>query len=107
MEKEHIRETLIAIVDPAVEKIRAQYSEPVKTDNLQLVKSTLNFMEYFFNPVKGFVQEVNGKEVDPKVRRKDLDSVMCFAFAWGIGGALDERSKDFFDNYIRDSFKSA
>jgi hypothetical protein len=45
--------------------------------------------------------------VDPKVRRKALDSVMCFAFAWGIGGALDERSKDFFDNYIRDSFKSA
>ena len=55
MEKEHVRESLIAIVDHAIEKIRTAYTEPVKTDNLQLVKSTLNFMEYFYNPEKGFL----------------------------------------------------
>ena len=108
MEKEHVRESLIAIVDNAVEKIRTAYSEPVKTDNLQLVKSALNFMEYFYNPEKGFIMaDHNGKEVDPKVRRKDLDSIMAFSFTWGVGASLDERSKDFFDNFVRDAFKSA
>jgi dynein heavy chain len=100
-EKEHIRETFLATIDTGTEKIRTQFTEPVKTDNLQLVKGTLNFMEVFYDPAKGFNQ------TDPKARKKDIDSIMAFSYAWGMGAALDERSKDFFDTFIKDNFKSA
>jgi len=100
-EKEHIRETFLATVDPGTEKIRTSFNEPVKTDNLQLVKGTLNFMKIFLDPTKGFTA------TDAKLRKKDIDSIMCFAYSWGMGGGCDERSKEFFDNFIRDNFKSA
>jgi len=100
-EKTHIRDTFMAVVDPGTEKIRANYNEPVKTDNLQLVKGTLNFMKVFFDRDLGF------NATDAKVRRKDIDCIMSFSYAWGMGGALDERSKDFFDTFVKDNFKSA
>lgn len=100
-EKEHIRETFMAVIDLGTEKIRQNYNEPVKTDNLQLVKGTLNFMQVFYDVAKGFNQ------TDPKLRRKDIDSIMAFSYAWGMGAALDERSKDYFDTFVRDNFKSA
>lgn len=58
-------------------------------------------MEVFFNPEKGFAA------TDAKQRRKDIDAIMCFSYAWGMGAALDERSRDYFDTFIRDNFKSA
>lgn len=33
-EKEHIRETFLATIDAGTERIRQNYNEPVKTDNL-------------------------------------------------------------------------
>ena len=32
---------------------------------------------------------------------------MAFSYAWGMGAALDERSKDYFDTFVKDNFKSA
>jgi len=32
---------------------------------------------------------------------------MGFSFAWGLGGALDERSKDYFDTVVKDCYKTA
>jgi len=58
-------------------------------------------MEYFLNPDKGF------SATDPKIRKKDIDSIMAFSFSWGFGAALDERSKEFFDSFVRDNFKPA
>jgi dynein heavy chain len=100
-EKEHIRETFKATVDPGTEKIRTAFNEPVITDDLQLVKGSLNFMKIFIDPAKGFTA------TDEKLRKKDIDSIMCFSYAWGMGGAIDERSKEYFDNFIRDNFKPA
>lgn len=91
----------MATVDPGTEKIRTAYFEPVKTDDLQLVKGSLNFMKIFLDPAKGFTA------TDEKLRKKDIDSIMCFSYAWGMGGAIDERSKEYFDNFIRDNFKPA
>jgi len=55
----------------------------------------------FLDPAKGFNQ------TDPKARRKDIDCLMAFSYSWGMGGALDERSKEYFDSFIKDNFKSA
>ena len=100
-EKENIREYLKAIIDIGIERIRLNYTEPVKTDNLQLVKGTLNYMKVFYDPAKGF------NATDPKQRKKDIESIMCFAYTWGMGSSLDERSKNFFDPFVKDQFKSA
>ena len=68
---------------------------------MQLVKSMCNFLEVFLNPERGF------NAVDAKQKKKDLDSFMGFSFAWGLGGALDERSKDYFDTVVKDCYKTA
>lgn len=99
--KVYIIETFQATVDIAIEKIRANFTELIKTDNLQLVKSMCNFLEVFLNPERGF------NAVDAKQKKKDLDSFMGFSFAWGLGGALDERSKDYFDTVVKDCYKTA
>jgi hypothetical protein len=45
--KVYVVETFIATIDLAIEKIRANFTELIKTDNLQLVKSMCNFLEVF------------------------------------------------------------
>jgi dynein heavy chain len=52
--KVYIIETFLATVDLAIEKIRSNFNELIKTDNLQLVKSMCNFLEVFLNPERGF-----------------------------------------------------
>lgn len=99
--KNYLRETLIATVDVGIEKIRSSFNELIKTDNLQLVKSTLNFLQVFLNPDNGF------KQTDPKQKKKDFDAILGFSYAWGMGAALDERSKDYFDTLVKDLFKPA
>lgn len=99
--KVYVVETFIATIDLAIEKIRANFTELIKTDNLQLVKSMCNFLEVFLQVQSGF------NAVDAKLKKKDLDCVMGFSFAWGLGGGLDERSKDYFDTVVKDCFKTA
>jgi dynein heavy chain len=62
--------------------------------------SICNFLESFINKDKGF----HGKEEDKK---KWLDALFAWSFAWGIGGSLEQRFKDRFDTIVRDQFKSA
>lgn len=97
--KEYLWETFDATVDIALDKIRTAYAEPLKTDNLQLVRSLCNFLEVFLHESKGF-------KGDEKQKKRDLDYVFAFSFTWGLGGALDERSKDFFDTTVKDLFKA-
>jgi dynein heavy chain len=100
-EKGLIRDTFLATFDPAIEKIRHNFTELIVTDNLQLAKSVFSFMKVFLDPERGF------NAIDPKIRKKDIDSIMAFSFAWGMGASLDEKSKDYFDTFVRDNFKSA
>jgi hypothetical protein len=60
-----------------------------------------NFLEVFLKPESGF------NATEAKAKRKDLDCCMAFSFTWGLGGALDERSKDYFDTVVKDCFKTA
>jgi dynein heavy chain len=100
-EKALIKDTFMATIDLGIEKIRTQLNELIITDDLQLAKSVFNFLEVYLRPVAGFTA------LDAKTRKKDIDCIMAFSFAWGLGASLDERSKDFFDTFIRDNFKSA
>jgi len=53
-EKALLYDTFVATIDIGIDKIRAAFNEPVKTDNLQLVKSVCNFLEIFIKPESGF-----------------------------------------------------
>lgn len=99
--KDYILDTFNATIDIGLEKIRNNYVEPIKTDNLQLVKSVCNLLYVFLakGAGKGFTS------LDPKQRKKDLDAIFAWSYAWGMGGALNEASKDFFDSVVKDLFK--
>jgi dynein heavy chain len=99
--KLYLWETFDATVDEGIAKIRAAYTEPVKTDNLQLAKNLCALLSVFLGKGanKGFTS------LDPKQRRKDLDSLFAWSYAWALGGALNEQSKDYFDTVVKDKFK--
>lgn len=40
-------------------------------------------------------------------KKKVLDCLFAWSYAWGIGGSLETRFKDRFDSIVRDQFKSA
>jgi dynein heavy chain len=89
-------------IEAGTDKIRNNSSmkEPIQTDNLQLVKSICNFLQALLKPELGF-------KGDEKQKRKDLDSIFAWSFAWGMGASLDEKSKDFFDSLVKELFKTA
>jgi len=99
--KVYLEETFEATIDPGLEKIRNNYIEPIVTDDLQLVKSVCNLLYVFM--AKG--QNKGFNSLDPKVRKKDLDAIFAWSYAWGLGGSLNEASKDFFDSVVKDLFK--
>ena len=35
-----------------------------------------------------------------------MNSIFAFCYTWGMGGSLDERSKERFDDTVRDAFKN-
>lgn len=57
-------------------------------------------MEYYLHEDQGF------KGTDEE-KKKLIDSVMSFAYAWGMGGSLDIQSKERFDAVVKDQFKNA
>ena len=85
-------------IDPGLDKIRDVFSEPIVTANIQQVISICNFLEVLLNPVQGF------KGTDEE-KRKLLSSIFAWCYIWGMGASLDERSKERFDDTVRDVFK--
>lgn len=54
-----------------------------------------------------FLQESEGfREKDPKQRKKDLEHIFAWSYTWGLGAALEDKSKEFFDTTVRDVFKA-
>ena len=44
---------------------------------------------------------------EEKQKKKDLICLFAFAYTQGMGSSLDEKSKDYFDTTVRDTFKAA
>lgn len=74
--------------------------EPIKTTDLQLVNSVTNLLDCYIDPAKGF----KGTEEEKK---KLLDCLFAWCYAWGLGASLLQAGKDKFDQVVRDQFKSA
>lgn len=98
--QDHLYMLFDATVDIGLEFIRNNCSEPIKTTDLQQVVSICNFLECFINKERGFI----GTDEEKK---KIIDSLFCWSFAWGLGGSLEQKYKDRFDTIVRDQFKSA
>jgi dynein heavy chain len=52
--KDHLWELFELNIDMALDKIRENGVEPIKTDNLQLTRSVCNFLTVLIDPLKGF-----------------------------------------------------
>jgi len=57
--------------------------------------------------LEAFLKVEQGFKGEDKQKRKDLDSIFAWSFAWGLGAGLDDYSKSFFDNLNKDCFKTA
>lgn len=81
---EHLRVTFDATIDHGLEWLRSsEHSfQPIKTTNLQQVVSLCNFLECFISVEKGF------KAKDDDEKKKILDALFAFSYAWGLGGSL-------------------
>ena len=98
--KDFVYSNFDATIDIGLEKIRDQLTEPVKTADIQQVVSICNFLEVFLNPTAGF------KGTDEEKKKLFL-SIYAWSYIWGMGASLDERSKERFDDTIRELFKGA
>jgi len=98
--KEHLLMLFEATIDVALEFIRGHCTEPIKTTDLQQVVSVCNFFEYFIDFHKGF----RGSDDEKK---KLIDCLFAWCYAWGLGGSLEQQGKERFDSIVRDQFKSA
>jgi dynein heavy chain, axonemal len=84
-------------VDTGLTFIRSSLHEPLVSTDLQQVKAITNYLEYFLQEDKGFKGNVNE-------RRKLLEHIFCWSFAWSLGASLDTPSKDKFDTIVKDIF---
>ena len=96
--KELLYSLFDSTVDAGLDKIREHLAEPIATANIQQVVSLCNFLEVLVHPAQGF----KGSDEE---KRKLLSSVFAWAYTWGLGASLDERSKERFDDTVRDAFK--
>jgi len=71
----------------------------VKTVSLQQVVGLCNFLEILIQPTGGF----KGNDEDKK---KLLNCLFAWSYTWGLGGSLDDRGKERFDDVVRDQFKN-
>ena len=44
---------------------------------------------------------------DEAAQRKDILSYFAFAYTFGLGSSLSDKSKDYFDSTVREHFKAA
>ena len=93
--KDHLYAIFDASIDVGLDKIREHYSEPVVTVNLQQVIGICNFLEILLHPSQGF----KGTEEEKK---KLINSIFAWSYTWGMGASLDDRSKERFDDVVRD-----
>jgi dynein heavy chain len=98
-EKAYLYETFEFVIDMGLEKMREHYHEPVVTVDIQQVKSICNFLEIFLKPEMGF------KANSDLEKQKLLNNIFAWCYTWGMGGSLDDRSKERFDDVVKDAFK--
>jgi hypothetical protein len=96
--KEFLYSLFDSTIDIGLYKIREHFAEPITTANIQQVISLCNFLEVLVNPGQGF----KGTNEE---KRKILTNVFAWSYTWGLGASLDERSKERFDDTVRDTFK--
>jgi len=96
--KQYLYSVFDTTIDVGLDKIREHFNEPIATANIQQVISLCNFLEVLVNPTMGF------KGTDEE-KRKLLIAIFAWSYTWGLGAALDDRSKERFDDTIREVFK--
>jgi dynein heavy chain len=100
MLKEYVFSCFDTTIDIGLSKIREFLNEPVKTVDIQQVVSVCNFLEVLLNPNQGF------KGTDEE-KKKLFNPIFAWCFIWGMGASLDEKSRERFDDVVRDQFKGA
>eukprot|EP01022_Parablepharisma_sp_SALTPOND_P004470 TRINITY_DN120355_c3_g1_i1.p1 TRINITY_DN120355_c3_g1~~TRINITY_DN120355_c3_g1_i1.p1 ORF type:complete len:4253 (+),score=509.78 TRINITY_DN120355_c3_g1_i1:57-12761(+) len=96
--KNHILFLFEQNIERGLNKLRNTCTVLIKTTDLQLIANVCNMLEAVLTPAT-FV----GDKIEKK---KILTQAYCFAFIWGIGGSLDESSREKMDLLVRGLFEN-
>jgi len=109
------------IVQKGIDFVRKNGTEPVKTEDTQLVMSLCRLYESLFNidaatanscaakdaqSEETVVKPRDVKAMDPAEFEKLLLPTFCFAFTWTIGGSCDARTRKMFEREVESWFPS-
>ena len=96
--KELITELFTWLVDPCLKFIRKQCRQLCVTGEISLVRSTMMIFEMVLNDAfANFVK----KEEELKHTVTWIEAAFMYAIVWGLGGVLDEESREKFDEYLK------
>ena len=100
-QKDYLWEQFEGTINIGIDKVRSgSLAEPIKTDNLQLVRSMCNIFEILVNQPSVVFKG------DETAIKKDILSFFAFSYTFGLGSALNDKSKDYFDSTVREQFKA-
>ena len=83
-------------IERSLNKVRSTFPELMSISNIRFIASICNIMKALITN-----ERISIKKLDKK---RFVIQVYCFAFAWGIGGSLDESSKSKMELLVRGLF---
>eukprot|EP01063_Lacrimia_lanifica_P030854 TRINITY_DN4987_c0_g4_i2.p1 TRINITY_DN4987_c0_g4~~TRINITY_DN4987_c0_g4_i2.p1 ORF type:complete len:4157 (+),score=1788.38 TRINITY_DN4987_c0_g4_i2:76-12546(+) len=103
-----VKEMLLALMNkflpPGIEFVRRNCKEYIPTTDANLVASTFRLYNAFLKPYI----KTRQYEPPPEVLAKIPDiwqPLFFFSLIWGVGGALDEKSRRNFDRWIKEEMR--
>eukprot|EP00118_Oscarella_pearsei_P012540 m.93002 g.93002 ORF g.93002 m.93002 type:complete len:4173 (+) comp36767_c0_seq9:102-12620(+) len=99
--KETLKSLFEAFLEPSLDFMRAKCKEIIPTVNSNLVFSTFNFLDAFFEP---FIP----REGEPPISSDKLSAIskliepwFLFALVWAVGGTCDGDGRKKFSDFVR------
>jgi dynein heavy chain len=100
--RSHLFECFSSTVEKGLSYVRNSCTEPIATSDLNLVVSLCSIFEACFSTT----QKVDfGLDSDELI--EILEKTYIFAYAWSIGGGIDDMYRDDFDDFMQDTFDSS
>ena len=98
----HLLDCFIATIDQGLKFVRTNCTEPIVTSDLNLVVSLCSIFESCFSTTQNVDFDADSEDLIDILERTYM-----FAYAWSIGGSIDDSFRDDFDSFMQDLFDSS
>ena len=106
---EQIKSFLTWAIYPIAEYVRKKCKLPAPVTELEMVSTTLNYLDCFLDEYRKMTQDEDESPVKSEPKEvalpKDLDeqllNMMLFSLVWGFGGVTDETTRGKFVEFVK------